>query len=734
MKNLEIKNHKSSLARFGAFGGVFTPCTLTILGVIMFLRLGQVVGQSGLLHALLIILYANVITGLTSFSLSAIATNTRVKGGGAYYLISRSLGVEFGGAIGVFFFLAQAISVAMYVIGFTEAFLIAFPGAEWSFRTVATTVNLTVFACVYVGAGWTIRVQYGILGILVLAIGSFFAGAATDASWVTLRAGMMPSYLAGESFFTMFALFFPAVTGIMAGANMSGDLRDPGRSIPAGTLSAVAVTGVIYVAMALFLSASRTQHALITDPFVVKAIAWSPVLINAGVFAATLSSALGSMMGAPRILQAFARDDILKGIKMFSRGSGKSNEPRRATILTFLIAQGGVFLGDLNAIAPVITMFFMITYGTLNLACFYESITRNPSYRPKFRFSHWSTALLGALGCLLVMLLMSPIWAIGAIGAMWALYLFISRSEIVCRWGDVTSGVAFERARKALLKLEDEKYHPKNWRPSILALSGGAWKRYHIAEYAYWLTAGRGVLTLGHILTGDVEDRLARREQAEKLLRKFIRDETLAAFPVVVVDEDFGQAIKSLLQCHGIGGIRPNTVLLGWSQDPDRRDTFCETLRLSRSLQRNILIVKCDEEKDRWLAPAGTVDIWWRGPKHGTLALLLAHLLVQSHEWRRRRIRILCTLPPKGDAENMAAELRELLETARIEATVHVFTTDDPLWEIAKQTGESAVLFSDFTPPEEGEEQEFIDSMASLAQIPIDMILVYNTGGVSLEA
>ncbi len=734
MKNQEMKNNVSPATKFGTFGGVFTPCTLTILGVIMFLRLGHVVGQAGVLQAILIVLCAKLITSLTAFSLSAIATNTRVKGGGAYYLISRSLGVEFGGSIGVFFFLAQAISVSMYVIGFTEAFVMAFPGLDWSFRTVATAVNLLVFVCVYVGAGWTIRVQYGILAILVLAIGSFIAGAAADASWNILRDGMMPAYLPGDSFFSMFALFFPAVTGIMAGANMSGDLRDPGRSIPSGTLSAVAFTGVIYLLMTILLSASRSQHLLITDPFVVKSVALWPALINAGVFAATLSSALGSMMGAPRILQAFARDDIFDWIKIFSQGSGKSNEPRRATILTFLIAQGGILLGDLNAIAPVITMFFMITYGTLNLACFYESITRNPSYRPKFRFSHWSTALLGALGCLLAMVLMNPIWALVAIVSMTGLYIYIGRAEIISRWGDVTSGVAYERARKALLKLEDEKYHPKNWRPSILALSGGAWKRYHIAEYACWLVAERGVLTFGHILTGEVEDRFAIREQAEKQLRKFIRDETLAAFPVVIVEKDLGEAIKALLQCHGIGGVRPNTVLMGWSQDPDRQATFCQTLRLSRSFRRSILIVKCDEEKERWEAPAGSVDIWWRGPQHGVLSLLLAHLLVQSHEWRRRQIRILCTLPPKADTGNMAQELREILETARIDADVHVFITDDPLWEIAKQTGQSAVLFTDFTPPEEGEEKEFLDSTAGLMKIPTDMILVYNAGGVSLEA
>jgi len=317
---------------------------------------------------------------------------------------------------------------------------------------------------------------------------------------------------------------------------------------------------------------------------------------------------------------------------------------------------------------------------------------------------------------------------------MAALYWFISRSEIISRWGDVTSGVAFERARKALLKLEDEKYHPKNWRPSILALSGGAWKRYHIAEYAYWLAAGRGILTLGQILTGDVEDRFTQREQAEKLLRKFIREEILAAFPVVVVEEDLSEAIKALLQCHGIGGIRPNTVLLGWSHDPARQVAFCETLRISQRFQRSILIVSCDEEKERWTAPEGSVDVWWRGPEHGVLSVLLAHLLVQSHEWRRRPIRILCTPPPKADADNMARELRELLDAARIEASVHVFITNDPLWEIAKQTGQSAVLFTDFIPPDEGREAEFIKETTSLMQIPIEMVLVYNSGGVSLEA
>ena len=732
MSEVRTKSPSAGRNQFGTFGGVFTPCTLTILGVIMFLRFGQVVGQSGAWFALLIVAGAKAITTLTGFSLSAIATNTRVKGGGAYYLISRSLGVEYGGAIGVFFFLAQAISVAMYVIGFTEAFRAAFPQLGLSFRAVATLVNVACFACVSIGAGWTIKVQYGILAILVASIGSFVAGAWPDLSMETFLGNVHPAYLEGESFFTMFALFFPAVTGIMAGANMSGDLRDPGRSIPSGTLSAIAVTGLVYGGMAFLLASSRPQEELIGDPFVVKEIAWSSLLINGGVFAATLSSALGSMMGAPRILQAFARDDIFASLRFFGRGSGKAGEPRRAIVVTFFIAQASILLGDLDAVAPIITMFFMITYGTLNLACFYEAFTRNPSYRPKFRFTHWSMSLLGAGGCLVVMFLIDPAWAVVAIASMSALYALISRAEIISRWGDVGSGVAFERARKALLKLEDERYHPKNWRPAILALSGGAWNRYYLAEYAYWLGAGRGVVTLGQVIAGEVEDRLVRRERAEALLRQFIREEELSAFPVVVIEDDLREGIKALLQCHGIGGLRPNTILLGWSEDPAKIEIFGDALRLAQGLRRNVLIVACEEDQDRWVAPVGPIHVWWRGKKSG-LMLLLAHLLKQNREWRNHPLRLLCPVPLKADAENVRRELNETLDLARIDAEVVVLETDEPMEAVAGEVRDSALLFADFEPPEEGEEWDFVADLGRIVHLPGDVILVYNAGDVSLE-
>lgn len=735
---------------FGTFGGVFTPCTLTILGVIMFLRYGQVVGQAGVIYALLIVAVSKVITTLTSLSLSAIATNTEVKGGGAYFLISRSLGVEFGGAIGIVFFLAQAISVAMYVIGFSEAFSDSYGTAFGSPVQIATVTNIVVFVCVFIGAGWTIKVQYFILAILVASLVSFFAGAAADFDPALFQSNLRPDFKDGQNFFTMFALFFPAVTGIMAGANMSGDLRDPGRSIPKGTIAAIAVTGGVYLLQAFLLGGSRSSEELIGNNLIIKEIAWSAGLITAGVFAATLSSALGSMMGSPRILQALSRDNVFPWLRFFGSGAGKSSEPRRATVVTFVISQACILLGDLNAIAPVITMFFMITYGTLNLATFYEAITKNPSYRPRFRFSHWSTSLLGAIACLAVMFLIDWVWAIVSLVLMASLCWYISLHEIEARWGDMQSGLKFERTRRNLLKLEAEIYHPKNWRPIILALSGSAWTRPHLAVYGHWLSAGHGILTLSQIISGEVENRLAQRARAEKLLRSFIEKQELEAFPAVVVAPFVSVGIESLVQCHGIGGLRPNTVLLGWPNDASKAEIFGSNLRLISQLDRSIVAVRLkhlvgtddlddveSRQEDCWKVPSGSIDVWWRGQKNGQLMLLLAHLLTLNPEWRHRTVRLLRVVDNETAGEEVEKHLRKLSEESRIEAEAVAIVASgkvDVATTIQMWSRTSAVVVIGFEAPEEGAEADFFAGIEHLAGNLPRVILVDSAGGMELTS
>ena len=722
------------VARFGTFGGVFTPCTLTILGVIMFLRFGHVVGQAGVGHAILIVACATAITLLTALSLSAVATNTRVKGGGAYYLISRSLGAEFGGAIGVVFFLAQAISVALYVIGFSEAFTDTFPAAGLSVRAVATITNLIVFLCVFIGAGWTIKVQYVILAILGLALVSFFGGGISRADPEILRANLAPGYQTGQSLSTMFALFFPAVTGIMAGANMSGDLKNPARSIPRGTILAITVTTGVYLSMAVVFGASRPRGELIADAMVIKHIAWSPVLITTGIFAATLSSALGSMMGSPRILQAFARDRIWTWLSPLARGSGRNNEPRIATILTFLICQTCILLGDLNMIAPVITMAFMITYGMLNLATFYESFTGNPSYRPRFRFSHWSLSLLGATGCVAVMFLISPLWASVSIVVVAGIHWLIGLQEIRARWGDIKGGYLFERTRRNLLRLEDVLYHAKNWRPIVLAFSGAGWTRVHLAVYGHWIVAGRGILTLGQVIEGELENRVERRANQERMLYDFINEQELGAFPAVVVADNLSEGIEALIQCQGLGALRPNTVLLGWPGDGAKTKAFGSTLRTISRLNQNIVLVRMAEEaEDPWQAPAGTIDVWWRGKDNGPLMLLLAHMLARNDAWKGRTIRLVRAVPNDAARDEVTRHLNELIETSRIPAISVVVMAEEPFAALRAASRNAAIVFAGFQPPEEGGEAAYFVHTEAMGQDLRNMVLVHSKQSVALE-
>jgi hypothetical protein len=484
----------------------------------------------------------------------------------------------------------------------------------------------------------------------------------------------------------MFALFFPAVTGIMAGANMSGDLRDPARAIPRGTLWAVAVTAVIYLAMAVLLAGSRSAAELIARPLVVADIAYWPIVITAGVFAATLSSAMGSMMGAPRILQAFARDNVFGTLRPFAAGSGKSNEPRRAIMLTFAISQATVLLADLNTIAPLITMFFMITYGLL-------------------------------------------------IVSMALLHRLIGRKEVEARWGDVQSGLLFERTRQNLLRLENELYHPKNWRPIILALSGVGWERPHLAIYGHWFTTGHGILVLGQVIQGEVEDRLDRRLAQERILHDFIRQEKLEAFPAVVVAPYLSDGIDALVQCQGMGALRSNTVIIGWPVGPERAESFGATLRSIAGLRRSIIAVRFQPEPaDPWSPFAGPIDVWWRGHQNGGLMLLLAYLLTKNPEWRNHRIRLMRVIENEAGVAEVERHLRKLADQARIITSVKAVVAADPKMAIQQMSRDAAIVLMGFEPPEEGDEQKFFERMQGWAGDLPRVVFVDSVGEMSLES
>lgn len=729
-----VDTGRSAGNQFGTFGGVFTPCVLTILGVIMFLRFGFVVGQAGLWMALLIVAASKIITFLTTLSLSAIATNTRVEGGGAYFLISRSLGPEFGGAIGLLFFAAQALSVAMYVIGFTEALMVFLPeGASPIF--VASITNLIVCICVWIGAGWTLKVQFVILATVVASLLSFYAGAISEFRFETLAANEAPSYSAGQSFWTVFALFFPAVTGIMAGANMSGDLREPARSIPRGTIAAVAVTALVYASQAFLLAGTRSSVELTEDNLIISKIALLPILISMGVFAATISSALGSMMGAPRILQSLAKDRLFRSLIPLGVGSQRDGEPRRAIVATGLIAQVGIMAADLDTIAPLITMAFLVTYGLLNLATFYESITNNPSYRPQFRYCNWVTSLAGAIGCGVVMLLIDWRWALVATGIVAAMHWFLSRANLKANFGNLKTGLLFERTRRNLLRLEDDLYHPKNWRPFLLALSGSGFSRPHLVVFGNWLTSETGILTLGQVIPGVLGDHRERLANQERILHSMIGERRLNAFPAVVVAEDYTRGVEALVQCQGLGRLRPNTVLLGCPLSDETMPAFGRLLRNLAGLQRSIVVLRqTDEPPDDLRAPTGTIDVWWRGRANGELMVLLAHLMLLHPQWRERKLRLLRVVESEAGIEEVDQHLKDLLKAARISGSTKVVVSSDPLSAIQTNSRNAAFVFLGFQTPDASEDTLWLERINRLAGALPRVALVQSAGEMKLES
>lgn len=711
--------------RFGTFSGVFTPSILTIFGVIMFLRTGFVVGNAGTVVGVLIIILAEVIVILTALSISAIATNVEVKVGGAYFLISRSLGVEFGGAIGLVLFLSQAISVAFYIVGFTEAFVASFQGLTIGFKEIAVGVLIILFIITFTGAGWAIKTQFVILAALGVSIVAFLLGATLKFDVDIFRSNLFSHYTEGYSLWKVFAIFFPAVTGILAGVNMSGDLKNPQKNIPRGVLMAIFTSTIVYTWIALLLAGNFERAVLANDSMAMRMSSLIPFSINIGVFAATLSSAIGSFMGAPRVLQALAGDGIFKKLRIFAKGSVRTNEPRLGIILTFFIALVGILIGDLNVIAPIITMFFLITYGMLNFATLYETVAANPSFRPRFRYFHWTSALFGVMGCLVIMMLINSLYAVISLILIFIIYKYVERRAISATWGDVTAGYLFSRTRQTLLRMDRETPHPKNWRPSILVMSGNPNQRLKLIQFAKWLEAGKGLIVLGNVVHGDIEDALQNKKKQERILQSFIEENNIESFFEVIVAEDFKSGVEALIQAAGVGKLKPNTVMFGLSYHRDRYEMFGKILRVTHLLGKNIIVAKPDLS-ERPLQER--IDVWWRGMENGALMTLFAHLIGLNPEWRKHEKRILRLVKHEAEKKEALAHLQELIYRARIEATPEVLISREPFFKVMKQySSDSSLVFLGLNIPKEGEEAAYFENLLCWLEGMSNVLLIKST-------
>lgn len=707
--------------KFGTFMGVFVPSVLTILGVIMYLRFGWMVGKVGVWTALIIVTVATSITFITSLSVSAIATNMQVGVGGEYFLISRSLGLEIGGAIGVPLFLARAVSVTLYSFGLAESLRFIWPDVPIQPVTAVIIVVITLVAAK--SAALTLKIQIPLMIAVFLSIGVMAWGVFKNPSPPVLQGIAGPD----ETFWIIFAIFFPAVTGFTAGVGLSGDLKDPSRSIPLGSVGAVICGYLVYMGVSAILAYAAPAEELVNNSLIWQKVAVVPFLILPGMLGAILSSAIGSILAGPRVLQALAHDGIAP--RRLKKVSPKSGEPLLAIYITGGIALLAVLIGDLNAIAPVVTMFFLTFYTSINLVAGLERLIGDPSFRPRIRVP-WYVSFAGAIGSMAVMFLINKVASIIALVVELGIFMWLRRKALTAAFGDLRSGLMHTLIKTALEKLKMFPPKSRNWRPFILLFAGDVRKRVELVRFATWLNQQRGLVTVSQIFRGNLEnfDKDLNAIQAEN--DQFLLDRGLRVFPEVMVAPTFVDGVEMTIQANGMAGLTSNTVMFGWSDNPERLAEFFKIMRRIGRLGKSTIICKTGDKAANAM-PTKQIDIWWRGKENnGDMLLLLAHLLSLDREWRGCRINIKSIARDEREKQETESGLARMITEIRIKAETEVCLLEEgqSISDLIKESSVDAeVVFMGLAEPREGEELDYARRMLKLVPDLPNVVLVKNS-------
>ncbi len=642
--------------RFGTFAGVFTPDVLTILGVIMYLRLGWVVGNAGFLGAVLIILMAQTVTICTGLSMSSITTNIRIGAGGAYSIISKSLGLEAGGSVGIPFYISQTLSASLYIIGFTEGWIRIFP--QHPAMAVSAAAWLILLVISYISARFAIRVQYTIMVIIGLSLLSVVLTPSQPNPEFVLVGNFEDT-----GFWQVFAIFFPAVTGIMAGANMSGELQRPRRAIPLGTMSAIGVTMVIYLGLAYVTARYIPSAELRSNQMaLVDHSRWAP-LVLAGILAATFSSALGSMVGAPRVLQALAQQRTVPFHRFFSARAA-DGEPRNATIFTGGVIIAAIFMGNLNSLAAFITMFFLITYGTLNLVVFIQQSMRIISFRPTFRVPR-IVPFIGAVSCFFIMFLINAAFSVVAMITIVALYLWLTRRGLENEGGDIRGGMLLALAERFSYMASRFPRHHVSWKPDFLLPVDDprVWSGplFFIRSIA-WPSGSIFAFT---VRTDQIEE---TETELNELLRP-LREQKLPVSATVIEDADFLHGARLVIQTLKAGTFRPNTLFLTLGNDT-RKDAVIEQL-VAHAVRHRLGLILLHQYSRTGFGMQQDVNLWLRDESPNWHLAMLIALQLQMN-WSGRINLITVTGDPEQESR-LQDFLEGLNDQVRLPSTTEIF-------------------------------------------------------------
>ncbi len=671
-----------TIRKFGTAPVFFTAIS-TILGAILFLRFGFAVGTLGFWGVILIILLGHLVTIPTAFAISEIATNKRVEGGGEYFIISRSFGLNIGATIGFALFMSQAISVAFYVIAFTESFSFFFDFIKNRFdillpRQIISVPAMLVLSVLILrkGANLGVKALYIVVGILLVSLVLFFLG--------TTHFGNVSDFnLANahfrnmDQFFVVFAIIFPAFTGMTAGVGLSGDLKNPSRSIPIGTTAATLLGMVIYFFISFKLANSATPDELVNDQFVMGKIAIAGVvMIPVGLAASTISSAIGSVMVAPRTLQALSQDrafPVPRLNRWLAKGRKADNEPINASLLTCIIALIFVALGNVNAVAEIISMFFMVTYGSLCLISFLNHFGSSPSYRPSFK-SRWPFSLAGFVVALWVMFKINTPYAIAAIILMVLLYLYIgtynkNRKGVATLFANVLFQV--NRNLQVYLQKKGSTRSSDEWRPSAICISEDSFERDAAFKLLNWISYKYGFGTYLHRIEGYYSKATYRqsREELQQLVKE-VSEEENHVYIDTIISPSYTSAIAQSIQIPGIAGMENNMIIFEYDKEnPVNLPEIIENFSLVNAGAFDVCILASSKKRNRY---KNGIHVWIKAAdtENANLMIMLSFIILGHPDWHKAGIKIFDICKPE-EIETSRKNMEELLQAGRLPITMN---------------------------------------------------------------
>jgi solute carrier family 12 sodium/potassium/chloride transporter 2 len=671
-----MSNLVKTKASFGT-APVFLTAISTILGAVMFLRFGYAVGNVGFIGTVAIVLIGHLVTIPTAMAIAEIATNQKVEGGGEYFIISRSFGINIGAAIGIALYLSQAISVAFYVIAFAEAFdpVIDWVAAQYDIlitdKRLISIPALLLISIVMItkGADLGMKALYVVVATLLVSLVFFFIGT-TSYSETMVGFDVFKTIDNPDSFFYVFAIIFPAFTGMTAGVGLSGDLKEPKKSIPLGTLAATVSGMIIYIFIAYKLSIASSPEDLSTDQLIMSKIAvWGPI-IPIGLAAATISSALGSIMVAPRTLQALAGDKIFPSDQInhvLEKGTAKNNEPINATLLTIVIAAIFVSVGDVNAVAEIISMFFMVTYGAICLISFLQHFAADPSYRPAFK-SKWYLSLLGALMCVYLMFKINPLYALSSIVIMVLIYFGITYyNDNKQGMAKIFQGVIFQLSRELQVFLQKaDKEHVSTWRPSLICISSDSFKRSAGFDLMRWVSHRYGFGTFLHYINGYVsrDTHAEARNTLERLIDKAEASRS-NVYIDTIISPSFTTAIAQSIQMPSVSGKESNMYLFEYSRTLGGcTDEIVENMHLVKAADFDICVLASTE---KGFGYHKQIHIWitHNDFENANLMILMGFVIMGHPEWKEAEIKIFAIYPEK-DLKVQRQKLLEQIKEGRL--------------------------------------------------------------------